>query len=71
VSRPLHELKGFEKVLLKPGEKKTVSFTLHPRDFSYWDAPAANWKADPGAFSILVGDSSRHLPLQETLTLTP
>jgi beta-glucosidase len=71
VSRPPHELKGFEKVVLKPGEKKTVSFTLHSRDFSYWDEKTAGWKADPGAFSILVGDSSRHLPLQETVTLTP
>jgi len=71
VPRPPHELKGFEKVLLKPGEKKTASFTLHFRDFAYWDEKTANWKVDPGAFSILVGNSSRNLPLQDTVTVTP
>jgi beta-glucosidase len=69
--RPSHELKGFEKVSLKPGEKKAVTFTLHPRDFSYWDEKTNNWKIDPGAFSILVGNSSRNLSLQEMVTVVP
>lgn len=64
VPRPPHELKGFEKVLLQPGETKTVSFTLHPRDLSYWDVKTNGWKIDPGTFSILVGTGSRELPLQ-------
>ena len=71
VPRPPHELKGFERVSLKPGEKKTVSFTLGSRAFSYWDEQTSNWKVDPGAFSILVGNSSRDLPLQQAITVMP
>jgi len=65
--RPPHELKGFEKVMLQPGETKTVTFALAARDFSYWDVQSNDWKIDPGPFSILVGDSSRNLPLQAPL----
>ncbi len=70
VPRAPDELKGFEKVDLHPGEKKSISFALHARDFSYWDEQAGNWKIDPGAFSILVGDSSRSLPLRQLVTVT-
>jgi beta-glucosidase len=69
VARPPHELKGFEKVMLQPGETKTVTFTLDPRAFSYWDVKTDHWKIDPGQFSIFVGDSSRNLPLQAPLQM--
>jgi beta-glucosidase len=69
VARPPHELKGFEKVMLQPGETKTVTFALDPRAFSYWDVKTDHWKIDPGEFSIFVGDSSRNLPLQAPLQM--
>ncbi len=69
VPRPPHELKGFEKIMLQPNETKTVTFALAPRDFSYWDVKSNGWKIDPGQFSILVGDSSRNLPLQAPLEI--
>jgi beta-glucosidase len=61
VPRPPKELKGFQKVFLQPGESKTVEFTVTPRDLSFWDVAAGNWKAEPGIFEIQIGNSSRNL----------
>ena len=64
VIRPVRELKGFEKVLLQPGESKDVSFTLDKRSFAYWNEEIHDWHVETGAFTIEVGDSSRDLPLR-------
>jgi beta-glucosidase len=58
VARPLKELKDFRKVHIKAGETKTVYFTLHDRDFAFWDENASSWKVEAGDFEILVGSSS-------------
>jgi len=58
VERPVKELKGFQKIHLKPAEKKTVYFTLNKRDFAFWDETSSSWKVEPGKFEILVGSSS-------------
>jgi beta-glucosidase len=65
VSRPDKELKAFTKVALEPGEEKTVSFTLKQRDFAYYNTALHRWSVNPGRFDILVGGSSRHLPLRK------
>lgn len=65
VSRPDKELKAFTKVALEPGEEKTVSFTLKPRDFAYYNTSLHRWSVNPGRFDILVGSSSRNLPLRK------
>ena len=62
--RPLRELKGFQKVFLKPGESKKVAFTLDKRSFAYWNEEIHDWHVETGAFTIEVGDSSRNLPLK-------
>ncbi len=63
VPRPMHELKGFERVELAPGETKHVSVPLDARSFAYWDEKAQHWTIDPGKFSISVGDSVESLAL--------
>ncbi len=69
VHRPLKELKGFAKVLLKPGETKRVSVSLDRRAFSYYDVNGKNWTANPGDFAILVGSSSEKTELTGNATL--
>ncbi|HET9696808.1 MAG TPA: glycoside hydrolase family 3 C-terminal domain-containing protein, partial [Terriglobales bacterium] len=69
VPRPVKELKGFAKVMLKPGEKKRVTVTLDRRAFSFYDVNKHDWNAEPGSFSILVGGSSDNVPLKGTFTL--
>jgi beta-glucosidase len=63
VKRPAKELKDFRKVNLKPGEKKTVYFTLTKRDFAFWDVESASWKVESGKFEILVGKASNDIQL--------
>ncbi len=58
VARPARELKGFEKVYLKPGESRRVQFTLSLQDLSFFDAAAHAWVAEPGEFQALIGASS-------------
>jgi len=58
-SRPMRELKGFERVPLQPGETKTVTFQLGPDELSYWSTNAGKWIQDAEAFDIWVGTDSR------------
>lgn len=69
VDRPLKELKGFEKVSLKAGEKKSVQFKLDRRAFAYWDTSTHDWTVETGAFEILVGPSSDSTPLSARVTV--
>ena len=68
-SEPPKQLKGFAKVSLQPGETKQVSITLDRRAFSMWDTKTSQWTVVPGNYTVLVGDSSRDLPLKGSLTL--
>ena len=68
--RPLKELKGFTKISLKPGEKKTVSIPLDQRAFAYYDPAKAGWVSEAGNFKILVGSSSRDIRLQDSFHLS-
>jgi beta-glucosidase len=56
--RPVKELKGFEKISLKPGEEKVVSITIDKAALSYFDADKHSWIAEPGDFEALIGSSS-------------
>jgi beta-glucosidase len=58
IVRPVKELKAFEKVLLKAGETKTVTFTLTQKDLSFLDANG-NAIMEAGKFSVFVGGNSR------------
>lgn len=57
VTRPVKELKGFQKVFLKKGEKKTLSFTLTPNDLSFYNKNM-EWVIEPGDFEIFIGGDS-------------
>lgn len=69
IDRPAHELKGFDRVQLKPGESITVRFFLDRQAFSYWDPASKAWKHDPGQFEVQVGASSRDIRLRGNVTL--
>ena len=61
IDRPVKELKGFEKVWLKAGEKKTVTFDIDAESLSYFDADKHEWVAEPGEFQVLLGSSSEDI----------
>jgi beta-glucosidase len=63
VVTPVKELKGFQKILLKPGEKQRVRFKLNREQFSLLDEHLRR-KAEPGLFEVQVGASSRDIRLK-------
>ena len=69
VDRPSKELKGFEKVYLKAGEKKTVTFEIDAEDLSYFDADKHEWVAEPGEFHALFARSSGDVKADAAFTL--
>ncbi|HVY37765.1 MAG TPA: glycoside hydrolase family 3 C-terminal domain-containing protein [Polyangia bacterium] len=68
VPRPAKELKGFAKVVLRPGEVKRVEVALDRRAFAFYDVAAKSWRVQPGVFDLLVGSSSRRIELSGTVT---
>jgi beta-glucosidase len=66
--RPIKELKGFKKILLVPGEKKTVSFEITNKDLSYYDPVKKEWVAESGDFKILIGRSSKDIRLESSFS---
>jgi beta-glucosidase len=62
-SRPVKELKGYEKVSLAPGETKTVKFKLTPDDLALYDRDM-NFVVEPGKFMVMVGSSSNDIRMK-------
>jgi beta-glucosidase len=67
--RPYKELKGFAKVELRPGETKTVSFTLDERSFAYYNPVYGQWVTESGEFDVLVGRSANDICLSQTVRM--
>jgi beta-glucosidase len=63
-------LRGFERITLLPGEKKTVSFLLQPDDLALLDKNM-NWTVEPGEFEVMIGKSSVDIAVKETFTILP
>jgi beta-glucosidase len=71
-SRPVRELKGFQRVTLQPGESKTVSFQITEDSVKYWNSAEKSWVIDPSVFDIWVGsDSTSGLATKLTVTGEP
>jgi beta-glucosidase len=69
VDRPEKELKAFDRISLKKGEKKTVEFELGEGAFAFWDDVKKEWTVEPGIFEILVGASSADIRLKAEVEL--
>jgi beta-glucosidase len=62
VTRPVKELKGFQKISLKPGESKTVTFTITPEDLKFYNYDLKyDWEA--GDFQIMIGTNSKEVKM--------
>jgi len=57
-SRPMRQLKGFERVTLQPGETKKVTFQLGPAELRYWSSNTGGWVQDAASFDIWAGADS-------------
>ena len=70
VARPVMELKGFQRVRLRPGESRVLSFTLGPDDLRMLDANM-KWVVEPGVFRVMIGSSSKDIRLRGQLSVLP
>jgi beta-glucosidase len=68
VRQPPKVLRGFERLVLRPGERKTARFRLGPRDFSYWSNAGNEWRIARGCYGLLVGSSSRDIHLRDSMS---
>ena len=68
VTRPVKELKGFQKVFLQPGETKTVALDINPESLAFYDIHM-KYVVEPGEFEIMVGNSSRNEDLQKAILM--
>jgi beta-glucosidase len=70
VKRPAKELRGFQRITLRPGEKRTLTFTVPAKKLAYWDESAHAFVVNPGTFDILVGASSDDIRQKEQIEVS-
>jgi beta-glucosidase len=69
--RPAQELKGFERVTLKPGEQRTVTIPLKSATLAWWNDTTKKFEVDPGPLEVRVGSSSADIRQKKTITIKP
>jgi beta-glucosidase len=70
VARPIKELRGFERITLRPNETRTVRLPLKGTDLTYWDADKRSFVVEPGRVSIILGASSADTRIEKTISVT-
>src|SRR5262245_2222198 len=71
VDHAAHDLKGFARVHLEPGETRAVPIEVRAADLAYWDVGTGAWRVEPITYGVHVGPSSADLPLSGAFTVTP
>ncbi|HHY85596.1 MAG TPA: hypothetical protein GYA07_08700 [Verrucomicrobia bacterium] len=67
VTRPQKELRGFERIGLKPGERRTVRFSLPAAKLAFWDETVGRFVVEPGSYEVMIGASSADIRAREPL----
>ena len=71
VVRPIKQLRGFKRVNIAPGEKRTVTFPLAGSALAYWDTTAKAFALQSGTVQVQVGSSSKDVRVIADLNVTP
>ena len=71
VERPQKELKGFQRISLKPGESGKVTFKLSAEDVFYWDTNSHAWKVEKDKVKLMVGSASDLIDWQQEIDVVP
>ncbi|MGH3394994.1 MAG: glycoside hydrolase family 3 C-terminal domain-containing protein, partial [Streptosporangiaceae bacterium] len=66
---PAEQLKGYQRVELRPGQTRRVRFVLDRGALAWWNPKTSGWTVSPGDYRLMVGDSSASLPLTAHLTV--
>ena len=70
VARPVRELRGYQRVTLRPGETRTVRFALPASSLAYWDERADRWVVEAAPVKVEIGASSADIRLEQTIRVT-
>ncbi len=71
IPRPIRELKGFDKIEVKPGQRRNVTFTLDKRSFAYYDTELGDWYTEPGEYLIQFCKNANEVILETRVTVNP
>ncbi|WP_436520501.1 glycoside hydrolase family 3 C-terminal domain-containing protein [Actinoplanes sp. HUAS TT8] len=63
------QLRGFQKIALKPGQSRTVTFRLTPRDLAHWDVTRQKWVTETSVYDVLLGSSSADIRQRASLSV--
>ena len=69
VARPTKDLRGFQRVSLRPGETKTVTLRLPAQSLAYWNADTHAWTLEPDRIELQIGASSSDIRLRKTVSV--
>jgi beta-glucosidase len=69
VERPIRDLRGYQRVTLRPEQTRTVSFRLPAKSLAYWNADTHGWVVEPEQVRLRVGASSADLRIDKTITI--
>ncbi len=69
VFRPAKELKGFQKVYLKAGERKTIHIPFDDKTFRYWNVKTNKWEIEMGSYKVMIGASVSDIRLEADITV--
>lgn len=69
ISRPIKQLKGFERVMIKTGETKTIEFAIKLSDLGYWNINTHSLEIETGKINLMIGSSSENIKLTKQITI--
>jgi beta-glucosidase len=69
VERPIEELKGFQRVALKPNETKTIQIPLKASTLAFWDEKRNQFKVEAERVKLMIGSSSKDIKLATTVNV--
>jgi beta-glucosidase len=69
VERPVEELKGFQRVTLKPNETKTVQISLKASTLAFWDERQNQFRVEAEPVKLMIGSSSKDIKLATTVNI--
>jgi len=69
--RPVKELVGFQKILLKPGKTKEVNILIKAKDLAFYDVKSKDWKVDEGKILLHIGNSSESILFKNEISFKP
>jgi beta-glucosidase len=70
VKRPVKELRGFERISLKPGERKIVAFMLPAEKLAFWAEASHGFVVEPGSYDVMIGTSSSDIRVKDRLEIS-